>query len=201
MCIRDRCSTTFWGRSSWRLPANSHTAMSLHCTARLTSIANTVLQRSLTLLHNVKQLSSSVVHSVFLDSSSLSFTFFWFQLHAWFSVYQEVFYRGSHLCQHDKAVSSWVWDYFTLWRCDQDCFLWLVTYYSINIYIYTYAIDALHLCTFVGVCCKIIIIIIISYGYTLVFVQFIHVQWNPSKADTIGTKHFVLYREVSLNRG
>ena len=27
------------------------------------------------------------------------------------------------------------------------------------------------------------------------------VQWNPSKADTIGTKDFVLYREVSLTQG
>ena len=27
------------------------------------------------------------------------------------------------------------------------------------------------------------------------------IQWNPSKADTIGTKDFVLYREVSLTRG
>ena len=26
-------------------------------------------------------------------------------------------------------------------------------------------------------------------------------QWNPSKADTIGTKDFVLYREVSLTQG
>ena len=26
-------------------------------------------------------------------------------------------------------------------------------------------------------------------------------QWNPSKADTIGTKDFVLYREVSLILG
>ena len=26
------------------------------------------------------------------------------------------------------------------------------------------------------------------------------VQWNPSKADTIGTKDFVLYREVSLTQ-
>ena len=27
------------------------------------------------------------------------------------------------------------------------------------------------------------------------------IQWNHSKADTIGTKDFVLYREVSLTQG
>ena len=27
------------------------------------------------------------------------------------------------------------------------------------------------------------------------------IQWNPAKADTIGTKNFVCYREVSLAQG
>ena len=35
-------------RKIWRLPANSHTV--IHCTARLTSISNTILQRSQMLL-------------------------------------------------------------------------------------------------------------------------------------------------------
>lgn len=60
----------------------------LHCTARLTSIANTVLKSCyiiiLTSFHYV-------VHSVFLDSSSLSLQLlFWFQLHAWLSEHQEL---------------------------------------------------------------------------------------------------------------
>ena len=28
-----------------------------------------------------------------------------------------------------------------------------------------------------------------------------YIQWNPSKTDTIGTKDFVLYSEVSLAQG
>ena len=36
-----------------------------------------------------------------------------------------------------------------------------------------------------------------SNDLSMVLIQ----QWNPSKADTIGTKDFVLYREVSLTQG
>ena len=30
---------------------------------------------------------------------------------------------------------------------------------------------------------------------------YMYIQWNPSKADTIGTKKFVRYSEVSLAQG
>ena len=35
----------------------------------------------------------------------------------------------------------------------------------------------------------------------LYIVLYKHVQWNPSKIDTIGTKDFVLYSKVSLAQG
>ena len=35
----------------------------------------------------------------------------------------------------------------------------------------------------------------------ILHVLYYRLQWNPSKEDTIGTKDFVLYREVSLTRG
>ncbi len=38
-------------------------------------------------------------------------------------------------------------------------------------------------------------------GYPTVKTSGNKVHWNPSKADTIGTWAFVLYREVSLTQG
>ena len=61
-------------RRVWHLPCNSHTAI-VHCTARLYSIFNVVYSRSRELLHSALCCSSSsVVRSVFLDSSYLCYT-------------------------------------------------------------------------------------------------------------------------------
>ena len=40
----------------------------------------------------------------------------------------------------------------------------------------------------------------IYYGILYSCIQ-LHIQWNPSKADTIGTKNFVRCSEVSLAQG
>ena len=83
------CSTIFQGRSGYMIISSATVLTAFfHCTARLTSIANTVLKSCyiiiLTSFHYV-------VHSVFLDSSSLSLQLlFWFQLHAWLSEHQEL---------------------------------------------------------------------------------------------------------------
>ena len=61
-------------RRVWHLPRNSHTAI-VHCTARLYSIFNVVYSMSRELLHSALCCSSSsVVQSVFLDSSYLCYT-------------------------------------------------------------------------------------------------------------------------------
>ena len=38
--------------------------------------------------------------------------------------------------------------------------------------------------------------IVVLYLYVL-----LHIQWNPSITDTLGTQNFVRYNEVSLSQG
>ena len=111
-------------RKIWRLPANSHTGI-LHCTARLSSIANIVLKRSQMLLHNINQLPhASVVHSVFLDSSTLSFTFFGLNcMHG--SQYTKKYFAEDHICanvirqyRHEFGTASSFEDVIRTLSCD-----------------------------------------------------------------------------------
>ena len=60
-------------RRIWHLPYNCHTGI-VHSIARLPSIFNTVLNRSLSLLRSALSCSSPIVRTVFQDSSQLVYT-------------------------------------------------------------------------------------------------------------------------------
>ena len=60
-------------RRIWSLPRMCHTGI-LHCTAHLNSIYNIVIQRSSKLLSVALKSQSSLVHDVFAQSSTLTYT-------------------------------------------------------------------------------------------------------------------------------
>ena len=60
-------------RRIWKLPFNSHTRI-VHCTARLLSLFNVVLARSLSLLSSALSCPSFVVSFIYRASSNLVYT-------------------------------------------------------------------------------------------------------------------------------
>ena len=60
-------------RRIWNLPANSHTRI-VHCTARLTSLFNTILSRSFSLLRSALACPSFPASYIFRASSGLVYT-------------------------------------------------------------------------------------------------------------------------------
>ena len=57
----------------WKLPCVSHTAV-VHCTARLHSLFNQVIQRSYKLLCSAEKCRSETVRAIFKHSSELCYT-------------------------------------------------------------------------------------------------------------------------------
>ena len=60
-------------RRIWSLPRTCHTGI-LHCTAQLNSLYNIVVRRSSKLLSAALKSQSSLVHDVFVQSSTLTYT-------------------------------------------------------------------------------------------------------------------------------
>ena len=53
----------------------------------------------------------------------------------------------------------------------------------------------------VGMHMALLNLMLLTTKYAFTWCIFAGIQWNPSKTNTIGTKDFVLYNEVSLAQG
>ena len=83
-------------RRIWNLPANSHTRI-VHCTAHLTSLFNTILSRSFSLLRSALACPSFPASYIFRASSGLVYTCFGFNI-IFGNLYKKVYFSEDMYC-------------------------------------------------------------------------------------------------------